>query len=141
MFAAARRMLQEVAGAEPLLLAVDHLAAGLADDIRNQIVPWLLLPIAEGQVDHVSVILVESSDRTQELLPDRLRRAETVITVHPFARDVHFFRQYGALTRRPFADTYRQIAEALQNKHDLTMMPCEFGFLAGLVPESEEVNW
>ena len=141
VFAAARRMLEEVAGAEPLLLAVDHLAAGLADDIRNQIVPWLLLPIAEGQVDHVSVILVESSDRTQELLPDRLRRAETVITVHPFTRDVHFFRQYGALTRRPFADTYRQIAEALQNKHDLTMMPCEFGFLAGLVPESEEVNW
>jgi len=133
VFAAARRMLAEVAGAKPLLLAVDHLAVGRDDDIRNEIVPRLLLPIAGGEVEHVYVVVVESRDRVQELLPDRLRRDEATITVPPFTRELWLFRQYGALTRRPFAGMWQGMAKEALNGGNRTMMPGVLPDLAAVV--------
>jgi CHAT domain len=141
VFASVRHMLEEAAGGEPLLLAVDHLGAGLPDHIRNEVVPRLLEPIAEGAVDHVSVVVVETTDRAEDLLSQRFHALAVTIRILPFARTypqaVRFYRQFGALTRRPFTGEWQKIAEILAQRTDPSMMPGELITLAAILPAAE----
>lgn len=139
VFASALAMLKEVAGGQPMLLTIDHLAEGMDNDVRDELVPRLLEPIANGAVDQVSVVVVETADEAARLLSPRFRAEAVPMTVAPFSRSVHFYRQFAALTGRPYDGEWRQFAEILIGRGPGGMLPGEFQVLASLVT-SGEVN-
>jgi CHAT domain len=138
VFRAARRMLEEVAGAEPLLLAVDHLEQGMPYDVSDNLAPYLLIPIAEGLVSRVSVV-VAGNEGELAALPQKFRPVK--ITVTPFPRTIHIFRQFGALTCRPFVGRWRHFAEGFvtypEPGKETELMPEELSLAASIVPSSE----
>ncbi len=139
-FGSARGMLEAVAAGEPMLLAVDHLAEGMSDDVHDKLVPQLLVPIAEGVVGQVSVVVVETTDVADKLLSAQFRARAAPITVVPFPRSIHFLRQFGALTRRPFGGEMELFSTAIAQRPG-AMMPAEIEWLAaGVKPEPAEVN-
>lgn len=139
-FASARALLEEVAGGEPMLLAIDHLAAGMDNDVRDEFVPRLLAPIAEGAVGQVSVVVVETIDKAEKLLSARFRTRATPIEVVPFPRSIHFFRQFGALTSRPFGGEWEIFSTALVERPG-ALMPAEIEWLAaGVRPEPADAH-
>jgi CHAT domain-containing protein len=138
-FASARAMLEETAGGEPMLLAIDHLAAGLSDAVRDKVVPRLLMPIAEGVVGQVSVAVVETTGKAEELLSPPFRARAAQVVVVPFPRSIHFYRQFAALTGRPYDGEWRRFSEILIDRGSAGMLPEEFQGLVALV-KSGEVN-
>jgi len=139
-FASACAMLEEVAGGEPMLLAVDHLAEGMSDDVRDKLVPRLLVPIAEGAVGRVSVVVVETVDVAEQLLPARFRARARELMVVPFPRSIHYLRQFGALTGRPFGGEMELFSTAIARR-DGAMMPAEIEWLAaGVKPQPAGVR-
>jgi CHAT domain len=139
VFKAACRMLEEVAGAEPLLLAVDHLEQGLQHDVSDNLVPYLLIPIAKGEVSRVSVVVAGTDSELAPLLPPKFRPVK--IPVPPFPRSIHIFRQFGALTCRPFDGGWRYFAEGavrhLGRGAENDLMPAELSSIAALVGSPE----
>lgn len=138
VFRAARRMLEEVAGAEPLLLAVDHLEQGMPYDVSDNLMPYLLIPVAEGLVSRVSVVVAGTESELAALLPQQFRPVK--ITVAPFPRTIHIFRQFGALTCRPFDGRWRHFAEGLimypEPGEETELMPEELSWTAARVASS-----
>ncbi len=141
LFASARRMLEEVAGGQPMLLAVDHLAAGMPNDVRANFVPLFLLPIAKGSVAQVSVVVAETTDKANQLLSSQFRVRAAPVTVTPFPRTIRLFRQFGALTGRPFHGRMQEISDAMaKEEQDPEVMPEEFRGIALLVKPAKVVR-
>ncbi|HET9971009.1 MAG TPA: CHAT domain-containing protein [Streptosporangiaceae bacterium] len=139
-FASARTMLEAVAAGGPMLLAVDHLAEGMSDDVRDEFGPRLLVPIAERAVGQVSVVVVETTGKAGELLSLQFRTRAVPVTVVPFPRSIHYLRQFGALTRRPFSGEMEIFATAIARRPG-AMMPEEIEWLGlGIKPEPADVH-
>ncbi len=139
-FASARALLEEVAAGEPMLLAIDHLAMGMDDSVRDELGPRLLVPIAEETVGRVSVVVVETTGKAEDLLPARFRTRAAPVEVVPFPRSIHYLRQFGALTRRPFGGEMEIFSTAVAKRAG-GMMPWEIEWLAaGVKPEPADVK-
>ncbi|GAA1012503.1 hypothetical protein Aple_006940 [Acrocarpospora pleiomorpha] len=114
LFTATRALLAEVAGGQRLVIALDHVAAALALELTAFLVPGLLVPIAEGQVPGVRVIVAEQTAITSGLLGDFARLAESLeVERFPQAQAIQIFREYGARVRRPYRDQWKRIVEEL----------------------------
>ncbi len=139
VFKAACLMLEEVAGAEPLLLAIDHLERGMPYDVSDNLVPYLFVPIAEGQVSRVSVVVAGAESEMEALPSQKFRPVKIMVT--PFPRTIHIFRQFGALTCRPFVGRWRHFAEGFvtypRAGEETELMPEELSVLASIVASSE----
>jgi hypothetical protein len=74
------------------------------------------------------------------LLSAQFRARAVPVTVVPFPRSIHYFRQFGALTRRPFGGEWELFSTAIAQRPG-AMMPEEIVWLAGgIKPEPADVH-
>ncbi|TKK86053.1 CHAT domain-containing protein [Herbidospora galbida] len=88
-------------------IALDHLA--LVPELGDTLVPGLLLPVAEGRLNGVSVIVAEDDERVLGAFADRAQR----LTVEPWDRDrtEEIFREFGARANRPYQGGWKDASE------------------------------
>ena len=67
VFAEFCTMLADIAGDEPLLLALDHLHKMYNEDLQNYVVPFLLDSLGQPSMAKVHVVLIDRPDQMKEL--------------------------------------------------------------------------
>ena len=87
VFAEFGTMLGDIAGDEPLLLALDHLHAMYIEDLRNYVVPFLLDSLGQPRMAKVHVVLIDRPDQIQQL------RSRSTLTLPKPLQINYFCRQ------------------------------------------------
>lgn len=81
LFEAFRAALATAAGGAPLILVLDHLDRVLESDFHDWLYPYLLDPIARGEVADVRVVIPITPDRAQRIRLDEHVLPEQVLTL------------------------------------------------------------
>jgi len=106
-FAAMRTLLTEVAGDEPLVLAIDNFSGVAEKDLMEELTPKLFRPIATGELPQVAMI-VSGRGEQLDLLDGWLPGGVHWVPVDRFPRSAGLLRQYGVLRRADYTDEKRE---------------------------------
>ncbi|MBO3752612.1 CHAT domain-containing protein [Streptosporangiaceae bacterium NEAU-GS5] len=137
LMAALRALLAEVAGGRPLTIALDHLARVLEHELTGYLVPGLLMPIAEGEVADVRLIVAERTKDARRLLGDFPMLARSC-EVQPFrrAQAEELFREYSAMICRPYEGEWRMLVEQVSRLAAARLDPSDLSLLNRLARQA-----